>query len=61
LPLGLLSFAAVVMGIYTLGKAMASPTVEENRRWKRRYYKWMVSFLLMWAFMIILLKLRHTK
>jgi Na+/pantothenate symporter len=56
LPSALLGFTAVAMMFYTLIKAMGAATIEENRRWKRRYYKWMASFIFMWVFMMILLK-----
>ena len=56
LPLALIGFASVAMMFYTSTKAMSSATIEENQLWKRRYYKWMVSFILVWAFMALLLK-----
>ena len=52
--IGLMS---VGLGIYTMAKAMAAPTVDQNRYWKRRYYRWMGLFLLIWLGMLLFWRL----
>ena len=56
LLLVIVCFWAVAMMFYTLGKSMGAATVEDNRRWKKRYYKWVLTFLCVWVSGLLLFK-----
>jgi hypothetical protein len=56
LPIALAGMWAVGMMIYTLSQSLSAAEIENKRRWKRRYYKWMMMFALVWVFLLILMK-----